>query len=68
LRAEIIDVSLRLETLSPSNSYTFGLDSMTWIEKRIFKEFDSRERIMDLRGISSLMASQKAIKVNNKYE
>jgi hypothetical protein len=43
LRTEILDVPQRLETLSPSNSYTFGLDSMTSIEKRIFKEFDSIE-------------------------
>jgi hypothetical protein len=43
LRTEIIDVPQRLETLSLSNSYTFGLDSTTCIEKRIFKEFDSRE-------------------------
>jgi hypothetical protein len=40
----ILDVTLRLENLSPSNSYAFGLDSMTWIEKMIFKEFDSGER------------------------
>jgi hypothetical protein len=43
LRTEILKVPLRLETLSPSNSYTFGLDLTTWIEKMIFKEFDSRE-------------------------
>ena len=34
-----------------------------------FKEFDSRDkRFMDLRDISSLMASQQAIKVNNSHE
>jgi hypothetical protein len=43
LRTEILNVPRRFETLSPSNSYTFGLDSTTFIEKRIFKEFDSRE-------------------------
>jgi hypothetical protein len=38
-------------------------------EKRIFKEFDSREKdSMDMRNISSLMASQQAIKVNNSHE
>jgi hypothetical protein len=30
--------------LCPSNSYTVGLDSTTWIERRIFKEFDPRKR------------------------
>jgi hypothetical protein len=44
MRTEILDISLRLEILCPSKSYTFGLVSMTWIETRIFKEFDSRIR------------------------
>jgi hypothetical protein len=39
----ILDISLRLETLSPTNSYTFGLDSSTWIKIKIFREIDSRE-------------------------
>jgi hypothetical protein len=43
LRTEILNVPQRLETLIPSNSDTFGFDLMTYIEKRIFKEFDSRE-------------------------
>jgi hypothetical protein len=43
LRTEILKVVLRLKTLCPSNSYIFGLDLTTWIEKMIFKEFDSRE-------------------------
>jgi hypothetical protein len=43
--------------------------SMTWIEKRIFKEFwFKRKDIIDLRDISSLMANQQAIKVNNGHE
>jgi hypothetical protein len=34
----------------------------------ILEEFGSREGKMDLRDISSLMASQQAIKMNNNHE
>jgi hypothetical protein len=68
LRTKILDVPQRIETLSPSNSYTFGLDSTTSIEKRIFMEFDSIEDIMDMRDIFLLMASHQPIKVNNSHE
>jgi hypothetical protein len=58
------DIPLNLEILCP-NSYTFGPDSMTKLEKkRIFKEM----RFKDLRDISSQMASKQAIKENNSHE
>jgi hypothetical protein len=63
LKNRILDITMSFQFIHLWTSF----DDLSW-ERGYSRNFIQEKDIMDLRDISSLMASQQAIKVNNSHE